>query len=126
MVSPSLCRARDPELVLWPWAVQLKVAVAVAGAAVVVGVAVAAVALRDGVGGLGGRGGGRCGWRTDRGVRRPGMVVVMRRSRRGRRGDLVPDSAGCVGAEACGLAGGGIGGVGVERMPVVGGLDRAV
>src|SRR5258706_277954 len=38
------------------------VAVAVAGAAVVVGVLVTAVALRDGIGGLGGRDGG---WRGD-------------------------------------------------------------
>src|SRR6516162_7235147 len=125
MVSPFVApgRAGGHELVLWRW--RLDVAVAVAGTAVVVGVLVAAVALRNGIGGLGRRCGGRCGWRADRGVRRPGMVVV-RGGRLGRRGYLEPESAGRVEAVALGLAGGGVPEVGVEGMPVIGGLDCAV
>src|SRR5215472_8560698 len=40
-------------------------------------------------------------------------------------GDFVPHPAGEVQAVALGLPGGAVGGVGVERMPVVGSLHRA-
>src|SRR6266496_2083745 len=53
---------------------------------------VTAVALRDGIGRLGGRRGRWRRWRAGRGVRRPAMV--MHRGRLGRRGYLVPDPAG--------------------------------
>src|SRR5262249_34543065 len=109
------------------WWSRLDVAVAVAGAAVVVGVVIAAVALRHGIGGLGRRCGGRGGWGAGRGGGPPGVgVVVRRRARRWGRGLLLPQFAPCVEGGALGLAGGGVREVGVEGMPVVGGLDRAV
>ncbi len=67
---------------------QLDVAIAVARAAIVVGVLVTAVALRDGIGGLGRCGGRRRGWCSGRGVRRRQMMVTVRRSRWLRRGVL--------------------------------------
>src|SRR6266567_8620091 len=66
----------------------LDVAIAVARAAIVVGVLVTAVALRDGIGGLGRCGGRRRGWCSGRGVRRRQMMVTVRRSRWLRRGVL--------------------------------------
>jgi len=63
---------------------RLDVAVAVTGTAVVVGVLVTAVALRDGIGGLGRSGGWRRRRSAGRAVHRPGMVVVVRHSWLGR------------------------------------------